>query len=170
MGPLTPLNNIRLNIDLDELNKCFSNEVDVGYFTTADYTQDQLREIRNIIDGEFMLIRKREQELEALEIKTKYEHQWLKESEKNNLFYIIEFITDYEFKYLYLVKNYPESTLGKDLENNISIGIAVGHGKLTDCFENIQVVDADEVGSIITQYKDDIDTLINETLKETKDE
>ena len=167
MGPLTPLNKVRFNLDeLDKLNKQF-NETEVD-FNPANYTEDQLHKIQLLIDDELQNIRDRDRDIQLIDLKTKYEGRWIKDINSNNLYFIIKFNSPCEFEYIYVVKNVEErSGIIGDYDYRFSMGKTVGQFDFLSCFRYIQVIEShDELEQLIGNISEEIKNLLNVEIKD----
>ena len=118
-------------------------------------------EIMSSISDKLSNIRVNNEKIKEIELKTKYEHQWIEDC--GDLYYIIEIESSYRFKYLYFCKDVPHNLLYTN--PNFEVGISSGHGEFENNFTNdFHILDADEAGSRIVKFKEELNEFIEEIL------
>ena len=130
-------------------------------FNPSEYTEEELKSISQSISDELYNIRVNNEKIKEIELKTKYEHQWIEDC--GDLYYIIEIESSYKFKYLYFCKDVPRNLLYTN--TNFEVGIGNGCGEFEDNFtNNFHILDADEAGARIVKFKEELNEFIEEVL------
>ena len=146
----------RINLNGRDIKSVEIREVD---FDTKVYSDEELHSISRLISQEIGYRNNAKRDLEALDLKAKYEGNWV--IDRGNLYYILEITDTYSFKYLYLCRDTHD--LLDDKLPNFGVGIERGHGDFWYNFsEDMRILDSDEAGAMITKFKEDLNKLIEE--------
>ena len=124
-------------------------------FKPEKYTLDQLREIARRISSETFKREKDQENIDLIDLKTKYEHQWVCfiEDTPTEIFYIKEIDTTYHANVIRLSLDSNDLFNLFDVKKRYLYSIGDYSFRGTDMFDHAHIMDADEAGMWITDFK-----------------
>ena len=136
-------------------------------FNPAQYNTDELESIRHKISEEIHDRKRSQEDIDLIELKTKYENKWVRvNNSEREIFYITNIETSYS---IYVIK------LSRDGANNIfnlittlkkkQYLIGEEHYVCNYFFDNLEIMELDEVNDWIEKFKTEIVDYISGVFK-----